>query len=187
LPALFVKKNKVQYPFAINERVLSTISSFQINNINQYLKSKKISCQAKYIYSSLLLEKQTFLPFYTKIEVIAEDFTLDKRHARKVLKVLEESKLLKRMKGTIDTKDRKIGNSLFLQLVPPQPFRLLKGEFIQLDKKPYLNKLFQTICLKKIRDLNDNDFEQGFHFIHFSNDKYKEALEEWNEDSFCTL
>jgi hypothetical protein len=144
-----------------------------IKNINEHLKKTDTSFETKYFYLSLLEKHQTFLPFLKSkknlaIEFYGDDSEKSLKKIQRVLKELKKDNLLRCFRK---------GNSLFLQLVPPQPFRFLKGEFIQLSKIQHYNKLIQTICLKNIIDLNEDRFCFEFHLITFGHGNFDEALE----------
>jgi hypothetical protein len=95
-------------------------------------------------------------------------FDLKKRQIENILKELESANLIKRTYGTANNGKRNIGNSLFLQLIPPHPYRFLKGEFFQSRIKSIGNSKLHEIILTKIRDIHDYDFEQDCHFISHS-------------------
>ena len=142
------------------------LSELAENEINRFLRKILIdNFDAKYFYLSLLKEYKTFLPIKKNKKTLAIEFfddCTDKslKKVQRIFKILKSANLLKVIK-------QKTNCSIF-QLIPPQPYRLLKGEFIQSRIKSVRQSTHREIILTKIRDIHDYDFTQDYHFIDHS-------------------
>ena len=127
-----------------------------VNNCLKKIPVKRLNQSLKYCYISLLLEYRTFLPFCMTREKFADDFSVEERQVSNIIKSLDQKHLLKKYR---------VGNRWFLQLIPPHPYRFLKGEFFQSRIKSIGKSTHHEIILTKIRDVHDYDFTQDCHFI----------------------
>ncbi|WPY01499.1 hypothetical protein Trichorick_01412 (plasmid) [Candidatus Trichorickettsia mobilis] len=154
-------------------------NELNIDRINQCLIKYNICFEAKYFYLSFLEKQKIFLPFKANKKNLALQFcnNCDKsslKRVQRVLQKLESSNLIKRTYGTANNGKRNIGNSLFLQLIPPLPYRFIQAEIIELATRNYKGQPICSIWVGNLNDLHDEYYYTKLHSILIEQKKTQE-------------